>query len=57
MEQVVHREGTKTAAATLTVRLRLYGDKWYAFGDASALGQLSEGSAEVWNTHNIFTAG
>ncbi|MDP7434079.1 MAG: hypothetical protein QF890_16090 [Myxococcota bacterium] len=57
MERVVHREGTKTAAATLTVRVRLYGDKWYAFGDASALGQLSEGSAEVWNTHNIFTAG
>jgi FtsP/CotA-like multicopper oxidase with cupredoxin domain len=57
MERIVHYEGTEVDAATLAVRPRLYDDSWYAFGSASALSQMSEGSAEVSNTGNIFGLG
>jgi len=57
MERIVHYEGTEVDAATLAVRPRLYDDSWYAFGSASVLSQMSEGSAEISNTRNIFGVG
>ena len=54
MERIVHYEGTQVDAATLAARTRLYDDSWYAFGSATVLSQMSQGAAEVSNTHNIF---
>ena len=57
MERIVHYEGTEVNAATLAVRPRLYEDAWYAFASANTLSQMSEGSAEVSNTRNLFALG
>ena len=57
MERIVHYEDTEVDAATLAVRSRLYDDSWYAFGSASVLSQMSQGSAEIANTRNIFGVG
>ena len=54
MERIVHYEGTEVDAATLAVRPSLYDDSWYAFGSASVLSQMAQGSAEISNTRNIF---
>ncbi|MCH2172924.1 multicopper oxidase domain-containing protein [Myxococcota bacterium] len=57
MERIVHYEGTEVDAATLAVRPQLYDQHWYAFGDVSVLSQMSQGSAQVVNTHNTFGLG
>ena len=57
MERIVHYEGTEPDAATLAARPKLYEDAWYAFGSATVLSQMSQGAAEVSNTHNIIGLG
>jgi hypothetical protein len=53
MARVVHYEGTEVDAATAAVRPNLYEDPWYAFGEISALSQMSDGSVQISNTRNI----
>jgi FtsP/CotA-like multicopper oxidase with cupredoxin domain len=52
MERVVHYEGTEVDAATLAVRPQLYDQPWYAFGEVAVLSQMSQGAAQVADTHN-----
>ncbi len=53
MERIVHYDGTEADAATLAVRSRLYEDRWYAFGGATVLGNMTSGIAQISNTRNI----
>jgi len=57
MARVVHYEGFWPALPVPALRPQLYRDPWYAWGQADALTQMTQGFLQASNTRNIVTAG
>jgi hypothetical protein len=55
MARVVHYEGYTPSPQLAAIRSTLYKDPWYAWGRASLLSHMSEGSLKLANTQNIFS--
>ncbi|HVA67091.1 MAG TPA: multicopper oxidase domain-containing protein [Elusimicrobiota bacterium] len=56
MARVVHYEGYRLSPALAAVRPKLYRDPFYFYGHADALSNMTQGSAELADTRNIFRA-
>lgn len=56
MARVVHYEGYTPSPQLAALRPVLYRDPWYAWGRASLLSSMSEGSLKLANARHIFSA-
>lgn len=56
MARVIHYEGYTPGPEIAAIHPTLYKDPWYAWGRASLLSNMSEGSLKMANTRHIFSA-
>ena len=57
MARVVHYEGFTVDPQLASIRPKLYKDSWYSWGQADALGNMTEGFLSISNTRNILIVG